>query len=174
MHGGLAEAVRPALAELSPSLQELAHCDYVLGADPIFIGLHAYEDCGDGRTRRQTAHACWPHPFHLRKGEPPTVVLPSSREDIAAGSVSRAQITLEHEHFHIIDWAVFSRTGKWVADWVDLPVVSDYAARDKQERFACAGQRYIFPERTDWGQVLSRDTRRFFDAFSEQGLAVFG
>jgi hypothetical protein len=169
----LASEVQPALQELSPALRKLAACDYVLGVDPVFIGLHRFADCEDGRSYAETAHCCWPeHAAHSR--ERTTGVLPSvAAEWGAAGSVGRAQLTLEHEHFHVIDHAVFGATGRWAADHVELPTVSEYAARDKWERFACAGQRYLYPERTEWGQVLDRATRRWFDGFASRGLAIF-
>lgn len=172
----MAEAVDPALRELSPVLREMVRCDWLLGVDPGFVGLHAYDKCGsgDGRTYADTPHCAWAAPFHLRKGEPTTVILPKIG-DLAdrLGGISRAQCVLEHEHWHVIDFEVYLRTGKWIAEWVDLPVVSDYAARNMHERFACAGQCSLYPPRTDWGQVLGRDTRRFFEAFSERGCAVF-
>jgi hypothetical protein len=169
----LASEVTPALQELSPALRGLAACDYVLGADPVFIGLHRFAEGRDGRPYAETPHCCWPE-HAIRPRERSTVVLPRRFEAWgAAGSVGLAQLVLEHEHFHVIDQAVWERTGHWIADQVELPTVSDYAARNKWERFACAGQRYLYPERTEWGQVLDRATRRWFDAFSERGLAVF-
>lgn len=173
LSAALASEVQPALQELSPTLRELAACDYVLGVDPVFIGLHRFSECDDGRRFAETAHCCWPE-HAIRPRERSTVVLPSRAEAWgAAGAVGRAQIVLEHEHFHVIDQAVWERTGRWIADHVELPTVCDYAARNKWERFACAGQRYLYPERTEWGQVLDRSTRRWFDAFSDRGLAVF-
>jgi hypothetical protein len=107
------EAVRAILGPFSWLIDETR---WVCGADPLFIGLHRFATITDGRSYRDTAHACYPH--HLDGASAPTVVLP----------LPVAPAVIVHELGHVLDWRIGAAH---TAHPIDA-----YAALNRREAFA--------------------------------------
>lgn len=147
-----AEPISEALRLIpAPITTRLAHVRYVAGVDPIFAGLHDFEDTHDGRSYRGTAHACWPeHLSRLPRAERvTTVVLP---EAVTPHIVV-------HELGHALDHALC----------FDTPTpdpVTQYAQTNCYEAFAEAFTAWVMPEVYPWaGDILAQDkeTLEFFE-----------
>lgn len=139
-HQWQAERISFVLSLLDPDLAEVieSSVDFFV-TDPLFAGLHDIEDADDGRSYRNTAHACYPYhqasslPASDRKA---TVILPES--SAWAWTVP----VILHEIGHIIHYT-------WDFEDFDLPVVSEYAATNWCEKFAEAFTAYYLPP--EWG-----------------------
>jgi hypothetical protein len=98
----------------------------LIGVDPIWAGLHRYEDTGDGRSRRNCSHVSYDFgqalPASLRET---TVVL-------ANGDADRVLVVL-HELGHVLDQRIgFDRPA--------FKPLDAYAATHHVEAFATAFQ----------------------------------
>ena len=70
------EAIGYAFSLLPSNLSErLSYVHFFTGTDPVFAGLHDFIDTQDGRSYRNTAHACFSESA-LNNRERTTIVLP--------------------------------------------------------------------------------------------------
>jgi hypothetical protein len=141
------DAIGLALARLTPRLRELAACDFVVGADPGWIGLHRWTH-SNGVVLADSAHVAWCcHQAHLPRGDRvPTVVLPDHEYVTVA--------VVLHELGHVIDERIgFNRH--------DPDPVSMWARVNRYEAFAEAFELWIAPDlATAAWKKSDRDTRR--------------
>lgn len=89
---------------------------FVCGLDPLFIGLHSFEDTGDGRLYSETGHCCYP--WHLNDPGPVTIVLPKSA----------SPGTVVHELGHALHYKLGFCPPPYPETW--------YARTNKYEAFA--------------------------------------
>lgn len=104
--------------------------DLLIGADPIYVGLHGHEDTGDGRSYRDTAHVV--HAFGQttlpRARRKTTVVMPEVLEPWA----------VVHELGHVLDEQL---------GWqYEAQPVTAYAMTNRQEAFAEAFTAWRCPD----------------------------
>jgi hypothetical protein len=155
----IAEAVGRVLAR--PDVRGLADrdllaCDFLIGVDPVFVGLPYVGDptSPDGRSYRDTAHCAYPIPN--RGLDEVTVVLPDEDD--------RHPAVAHHELGHVLHWRLRERLGYWVV----LPPVCEWAKTNVREAFACAFHSWGFRPRTAEESGFSwigyeRSSREFFD-----------
>jgi len=121
----IAAAVGEALTYLPAGIRRIAEsADFLLGADPVFVGLHRYEAISAQSSYRNTAHVSYPH--HSLDQSLTLVMTPHDGPCVN---------TLLHEFGHVLDYRLRERLGYW------LPApraLGAYAARDRWESFACA------------------------------------
>lgn len=136
-----AEAVGSALDMIPDRLHPLVACEFIIGADPGFSGVHSY-DCGSwGIPYRELAHCVYSfHQTHRPVGDRTTkVVLPSNP---AYGWGTRSgPLVVVHELGHVLH----ERVG---FDWTAEPV-SGYARTNSLEAFAEAFEAWIQGEPVD-------------------------
>lgn len=89
---------------------------FVCGLDPLYIGLHSFDDTGDGRLYSETAHCCYP--WHLDSPGPVTVVIPKMVEPR----------TIVHELGHALHYKLGFCTPPYAETW--------YASTHPHEAFA--------------------------------------
>lgn len=113
---------------------------YLCGVDPLFVGLHNYQDTDDGRSYRETLHVAYD--FHqvglARSHRRTTVVLPHKP----------VLEHLVHELGHVLDENLGFRHAP--------DPVSEYAHTNRYESFAEAFTSWIIPgyaARPDQGTV---------------------
>jgi hypothetical protein len=101
-------------------LDDLLRCDFLCGADPVFVGLHRYETTTDARSYRSEAHTVYDfHQMHRPKAQ---------REITVALPQQIGPMTVIHELGHVLH----ARLGwRW-----DAQPVSEYAATNRFEAFA--------------------------------------
>lgn len=109
-------------------------------ADPVFTGLHGFDDTDDDRSYRDTAHTCYP--WHIQRPANErvvTVVLPNPE----------SPLVIVHELGHVLDHRLgFSH---------DARPVSDYAETDRTEAFAEAWTAWWFWDDDLDQKVLAQD-----------------
>lgn len=130
-------------------VRQIAHTRFLCGVDPLFVGLHDVRDTGDGRSYRDTAHACYP--WHVPDGKP-TIVLP-------AGFVEREHpewqvYVVVHEYGHIFDWATGFQ--------LDPPGSTPYSNKNRQERVAEAFAMTLAPISGAWKSYMEAEAFRPF------------
>ena len=111
---------------------------HLFTGDPVFAGVHRFEQTGDGRSYRETAHCCYRSHTADRMA---TVVLPEGREN-------RGVMTVVHEFGHVLH--------ETVGFWPWAGAVSDYAERNVYEAFAEAFCLWVMPEYAWWEGVNFR------------------
>lgn len=115
------EAIGEGLRRLPAGMRRrLAHVRFVCGVDPVFAGLHAYNESHQG-AYRDVAHCCYP--FNLlgpRDRRVTTVVLPT----LDAAEPATVVHELGHALHHLVG---FNHTA--------VPV-TEYAETDRYEAFA--------------------------------------
>lgn len=122
-----------------PILDRIGPVRFVVGCDPVFIGLHPYRVAKDGRSYRLTAHYC--SEWQLADGGPPTIVLPVDvRPDVVT-----------HELGHALDFAT-----DWQLPWPEP--VSAYATRNRLEAVAEAFAAWLHPEIYPWAAPILHDS----------------
>lgn len=114
-----AEEIAEAVERFPHRLLELARADIFTG-DPVFCGIHSWEEVGDGRSYRNTAHVEYAGNARDKRT---TVILP----------VLENCVTIIHEMGHAIDYRIRELTGKWGPRFQP---VSEYARRNQREAFA--------------------------------------
>lgn len=161
---GIAEAVGVALDYLPCRVRGIVEtADFLLGADPLFVGLHRYEAASTGRSYRDTAHVSYP--FHSLDGQLTLVMTPHDGPCVN---------TLLHEFGHVLDARLCERLGKWPP--APRPLGS-YAAQDRWEAFACAFHSWCvdpaYADETlrawDWGGY-DAESRTWFDRLAAGDL----
>ena len=117
-----------------PILDLLNGTDWLTSVDPIYAGLHTFEDTDDGRSYRGTAHTAYP--FHTFDGST-TIVLPGNR----------GILTAVHEMGHALDYVLGF-------EWDTVPV-SEYGETNRYEAFAESFVAWLFYENDQ--DALARD-----------------
>jgi hypothetical protein len=116
--------------------------DWLSGGDPVWKGIHEFDDTGDGRSFRDTAHCIYP--FHAASPgrDLPMVIMPEPVD----------WWVVVHELGHVIDYHMgFTRT---------CEPCTEYARTDRMEAFAEAFTAYCSVGYAD----ISADDRAFFDS----------
>jgi hypothetical protein len=146
-----AEAIGAAFDLLPGRLVErLDGTHFLTGTDPVFAGLHGFEESNDGRSYRSTAHVT--HLFHQRHlpaaHRAVTVVLPSP------DAFERRVIV--HELGHVLHWQ-FGHGLDWRQRFAHEAVpVTDYARTDRYEAFAEAFAAWALPYGHGMGAAKDR------------------
>lgn len=96
---------------------ELLYFDVLTGTDPLWAGLHAGREIGDGRSFADTAHVSY-QDYPERAKQRPTIVVP----------VPETVDTFLHEIGHVVYFHLGFRP--------TLPPVTEYGERNKNEAFA--------------------------------------
>lgn len=151
-----AAVITAALDRIPEAIRPLvAHAHYLTGVDPLYVGLHDYQQTFDGRSYRDTAHVA----YVCNQGRLPldrrhtTVVLPQPVEPR----------TIVHELGHVLDEVLgFEHIAK--------PVTA-YAENDRYEAFAEAFSAWLCPEYQQWSEVMDalradRATLALFDGLA--------
>jgi len=129
---GRREQIAQAHRLIGPTIMgRLSHVQYVSGVDPVFAGLHGYEDIGDGRSYRTTA-ACY-YPCHLsgpRDRRVTTIILP-----VAEPGWTGVR-TVVHELGHALDEVTRFEH--------DAAAVTRYAETNRREAFAEAFTAWVW------------------------------
>lgn len=134
---------------------------FFTGTDPVYAGLHKYEDTDDGRSYRNIAHACYPH--HIID-ESLTIILPTLED-------AKPYIVI-HELGHILDYLMhFSHNA--------LPI-NDYAKTNRREAFAesFAAQYFWFGEEAKDVFQSDRQSQYLFENLRsnqiQSGIRIWG
>jgi hypothetical protein len=116
--------------------------DFLTGVDPLFAGLHRYEEVIDGRSYRDTPHVAYEvHQAHLSAARRrTTVVLP----------VRVHQRTVVHELGHVLDWQLGFAHEADPASW--------YGESNRYEAFAEAFLSWVCPGATDLAPDVRTET----------------
>lgn len=109
---GFRAPIEAALRLIPATLQDFVSADFACGLDPIFVGLHQYEETDDGRSYRDTAHCVYlHHQLHLpRARRRTTVVLP---EPVVPEVVVHELGHVLHER---LDWGHTASPVSWYAE----------------------------------------------------------
>ena len=77
--GGYGELIDHIRCCIPKRIDDQLHTDWFCETDPVFAGLHTYEQIGDGRSYRDTAHTLWPEQqLGPRDRRQMTIVLPQT------------------------------------------------------------------------------------------------
>lgn len=126
------DSVAQAIESLPGNVRHrLEYTDFLIGCDPVFVGLHQYGESDDGRLYKDTAHCVYPYhmanlPKHLQKT---TIVLP------CASTIC----TVIHELGHVLH--------EQLGFISHIKPVSTYAETNHLEAFAEAFTAWFFPDR---------------------------
>ena len=144
-----AVAVGRALAKIPRAIRPLVACEFVIGVDPVFAGVHTFAMTHDGRAYSDTPHCVYDfHQEHRPRAERGVKVIlptnPAYRWDGANGIY-----TVVHELGHVLH----QRVG---FDHVATPI-TEYAKTNHHEAFAEAFAGWI------WGDRIDEQTEALFD-----------
>lgn len=145
--------IQQALLSIPKPLHRFLYCDWCIGADPVYIGLHNFDDTGNERSYRDTAHVVYP--FHIAcDRKETTLVLP----------VVEGVKTVVHELGHVLHYNL------GFPDPV-LSMVSDYAGNNRWELYAEAFTVYCLPwirfENSNYWEI-DEVTKGYFDHLVNQ------
>lgn len=116
------EVIGHAFTLIPPRIADmLSGVQFVCGVDPVFAGLHDYDDMDDDRSYRRTAHCCYP--FHLTRpasDRVTTVMIPTLRD-------ADPKVVV-HELGHALDWRIGRKHMAQPTTW--------YAETNRMEAFA--------------------------------------
>lgn len=144
---GFREPVGVALQAIPAAIRErLSGVSFFCGADPVFAGLHSYEDTEDDRSYRDTGHCLYPfHQLHRPADDrPTTIVLP----------VVEPPKYVVHEIGHAVDELTgFTHLAR---------PVTKYAKTNRREAFAEAFTAWLWPGYIRW-VIDDPATRCFFE-----------
>lgn len=159
----VAEAIGVAHQLIPKSMSRFLHCDYAVGVDPLFSGVHEYTALQHfpEKSYSQVSHLVLP--WNFRKETPasqriPTVVLPGPVWDTyhPPWGVVRSVV---HELGHLIDF----RTRY---DLEGIYPVSEYANIDRGEAFAEAFASWV------WGEEVVDQEKQFFEGLTQVGWGI--
>lgn len=132
-----------------PILKRVAYADFLIGVDPVFVGLHYFRDTSDGRSYAQTAHVAYPfHQPSPKRCRTTTVVLPHWEEPCV----------IVHELGHVLD----EHLG---FEYAPKPV-TPYADTCRVEAFAEAFSVWLIP---DYAEKTGQKVR----ALDPETIALF-
>lgn len=133
------DAIRAALLDIPPRILHRVHLS-VFTSDPLFAGLHRYEQVPDGRSYRNTAHVAYP--CHQTAPHSQAIMI------LPPGSPVSPD-TIRHEFGHLLH--------ETVDFWPHAAPVTEYAERDIWEAFAEAFAAWVNPAylQTSWGVIRS-------------------
>lgn len=128
-----------------PIADRLSHVHFFTGTNPTWAGLHPFvgDEDGDDRPYDEIAHCAYPEhqtglPKSLRRT---TIVLPNHDH--------RGIWTILHELGHALDEVLGFRYSP--------EPVTDYAARNKYEAFACAFEAWFSKGYDDYERLMCGD-----------------
>lgn len=127
-------AIERAFQLIPEGLHRWLGADFLVGVDPVFVGLHRFVDASYGRTYNETAHVAYPeHQMDTipKSRRVSTVVLPT------LGYNSSVE-TVVHELGHVFHWN-FDHCD------TDTVPVSWYAETNSMESFAEAFTAWVIP-----------------------------
>ena len=132
-------AIEWALGSLPHGIRgRVEHVDFLCGVDPVYAGLHRFEEMSYGRSYRSVAHCSWR--MHSLDGRT-TIVLPSPEDPVV----------IVHELGHVLDeqmgWSHCAEP------------VTIYAADSRVEAFAEALTAYVVP---GYGAMIDGATLRLW------------
>jgi hypothetical protein len=137
-------ALIEAAYEMVPAgMHRLIRPHFLCGVDPVFVGLHCYEDASFGRSYRSTAHVAYEfhQPGMARAHRRTTVVLPERPEALWVR-------TVVHELGHVLDASL---------GFVHMAVpVGAYAGTNRYEAFAEAFAAWALPAGHGYGLLKDR------------------
>ena len=149
-----AQAIGQALELIPARLRNLTGCEFVVGVNPVFAGIHCYGDeyAPEGHTYGDIAHCVQDIHQWLRPASDRTtkIILPSHRGyqwDTWAGVH-----TVVHELGHVVH---YNTEPSWAAD-----PVSDYAHTNHMEAFAEAFAAWV------WGDPIDPRTAGLLDTLA--------
>lgn len=126
---GFRESIGVATEVVGPTfMARLSHLQFIAGVDPIFAGVHGYEDAHSGRYYGSIAHCCYPgHLLGPRDRRVTTIILP----------VAVHPFTVVHELGHALHEVLNCEP--------DPDPVTEYAKTNRFEAFAEAFVRWCWP-----------------------------
>lgn len=128
------EAVHGVLVTLPAAIRTAAlEVDWVLRADPVFVGVHEFEYTGDGRSYRSTAHCAYGS--GTRDGRTAIVLDAGTLDDRAL-----LRPVVLHEVGHVVDSRLGFTTGFAAMTW--------YGETNDMEAFAECFQAWHTPPGT--------------------------
>lgn len=154
-HQRHAEAIREALSLVPDAVRDRVRPHWLTGTDPVFAGLHRYEEASHERSYRTTAHCTYP--YHqtplLRADRHTTIVLPT--EDDFDPTI------ILHEYGHAVDEHLGFHRRVTPLGW--------YARTRRSEAFAEAFTAWVLPERFvaayyRFETLIDPDDRAYFEA----------
>lgn len=132
--GSYNEAIAYAYDHIPRGLHRYLGTDFLIGTDPVRFGLHNHVDTSDGRSYRNTSHACYEYHTIDRRN---CVVLVGNRTDY------RQLVAAVHELGHILHYHLNFVN---IEDQIE---VTNYAKVNTCERFAEAWTGWLIPGYTN-------------------------
>lgn len=146
--GGYAALIEAAYDRIPQPLHPMVQADFLCGADPLFVGLHQFQDASYGRSYSSTMHVAYPfHQMGLAKcHRRTTVVIPEAAKTVWVEHVV-------HELGHVLHESLEFEH--------DASPVSWYGETNRYEAFAEAFTSWLIP---GYGKVPDARTRAYFEA----------
>lgn len=143
------EAIQTALRQVHGYRDELFACDWLVGSDPIYKGIHPFDHTDDGRIYRNTAHVAYPEHLLRRGSDRPFLFLP---DDPGPNNYPIAPWIVIHELGHVLDFHVRFERICTPCTW--------YASTNRYEAFAEAFTAFCLP----WYATITNDDFLFFES----------
>lgn len=142
-------AVGKALHLIPGGLRELVACEFVIGVDPVFAGIHHFTESDTGWAYRDIAHCVQDfHQEHRPRSDRGTkVVLPTNR--LYRWDAWHGVRVVIHELGHVLHERVDE---SFIAE-----PVTEYARTNHHEAFAEAFDAWV------WGEPIDRRTEALFE-----------
>jgi hypothetical protein len=153
--GGYSALIEAAYQLIPPGLHQFIRPHFLCGTDPVFAGLHRYENVEDDRPYKTTVHVAYDfHQDGLRRAlRHTTVVLPREPKLITLA-------TMVHELGHVLDEALRFEH--------DAHPINDWANTNRYEAFAEAFTAWVLP----FGHGYGADKDQLYDS-DRQTVALF-
>lgn len=156
-HPRFVESVGPALDLIPEAIRRrVENVDIFAGADPVFAGLHSYEEMTHGRSYRSTTHVVYP--WHIKRPA-------SDRVTTLVLCEPEPLWVIVHELGHVLDEALgFDHTAQ---------PTTDYSKTNRGEAFAEAFTAWIKPDEyaAEWLQDKLHEDRATIHLFEELAAA---